>query len=67
MDEKTVQNLRDAGCPDALIDELAGLPCGRARIRRLKEYRRDLLGGIHAEQRKLDCLDYLIHQLSNDA
>lgn len=47
------------GALDALIDELAGLPCGRARIRRLKEYRRDLLGGINAEQRKLDCLDYL--------
>ena len=64
MDEKTAQNLRDAGCPETLIAELADMPCDCARVRRLKAYRRELLDGIHAEQRKLDCLDYLLYQLT---
>ena len=66
MDEKTLQNLRDAGCPEELIGELEELPCGPARVRRLKAYRRELLAGIHAEQRKLDCLDYLIFRLGKE-
>ena len=64
MDEKTLQNLRDAGCPEELIGELEELPCGTARVRQLKAYRRELLAGIHAEQR--NCLDYLIFRLGNE-
>lgn len=63
MDEKTIANLRDAGCCDALIGELLELPSTCARICRLKTYRRDLLERIHAEQRKLETLDYLIYTL----
>ena len=63
MDKKTHENLRDAGCDEALIAELDALPSSCARLCRLKTYRRDLLDGIHAEQRKLECLDYLIYQL----
>ena len=63
MDDKTRENLRDAGCDEALIAELDALPSSCARLCRLKTYRRDLLDGIHAEQRKLECLDYLIYRL----
>ncbi len=63
MDEKTLANLRDAGCDTTFIDELRALPSPCARLCRLKAYRRGLLDGIHAEQKKLDCLDYLIYQL----
>ncbi len=63
MDEKTHMNLRDAGCDEALIAELDALPTACAKLCRLKTYRRDLLDGIHAEQRKLERLDYLIYQL----
>lgn len=66
MDEKTVANLRDAGCCDALIGELSELPSACARICRLKAYRRDLLERIHAEQRKLETLDYLIYTLQQE-
>ena len=66
MDEKTIANLRDAGCCDALIGELSELPSTRARICRLKTYRRDLLDRVHAEQRKLEILDYLIHILQEE-
>ena len=63
MDEKTITNLRDAGCCDAFIDELSGLPSACARICRLKTYRRELLERIHAGQKRLEILDYLIYTL----
>lgn len=67
MDEKAIANLRDAGCCDALIGELSELPSTCARICRLKTYRRDLLERIHAEQRKLETLDYLIYTLQQES
>ena len=66
MDEKTISNLRDAGCCDALIDELSELPSTCARICRLKAYRRNLLDRMHAEQRQLETLDYLIYTLQQE-
>ena len=66
MDETTIANLRDAGCCDELIGELSNLPSTCARICRLKTYRRDLLDRVHAEHRKLEILDYLIHILQEE-
>lgn len=63
MDEKILANLRDAGCCDAFIAEYAAAQSDCARICLLKEHRRELLDGIHAEQRRLECLDYLICRL----
>lgn len=63
MDEKTITNLRDAGCCDAFIDEFSGLPSACARICRLRTYRRELLERVHAEQKRLETLDYLIYTL----
>ena len=66
MDKKTRNNLVDAGCSEHFIAEFDQL-YGNARICRLKEHRRELLDGIHAEQKKLECLDYLIYQLRTKA
>ena len=63
MDEQTRLNLADAGCPAPLIDEFAALDDPAEQMRWLRRYRRDLLVGIHTEQKKLDCLDYLIFSL----
>ena len=63
MDGDIVDNLRDAGCSDELIEQYTSAASGCARICLLKQYRRELLGSIHAEQNKLECLDYLIYQL----
>lgn len=65
MDERTRRNLEDAGCPECLIAEFAEAHGDEQRVRQLRAYRRELLSGIHAEQCKLDCLDYLIYQLDN--
>ena len=66
MDEKAIASLRDAGCCDALIGEVSELPSTCARICRLKTYRRDLLERVHAEQRKLETLDYLIYTMQQE-
>ena len=66
MDERTRRNLADAGCPEALIAEFAELTDPAEQIRWLRRYRRDLLSGIHAEQQKLDCLDFLIFSLRTE-
>lgn len=65
MDERTRHNLIDAGCPELLVCEYERLSDADARKRCLRAYRCELLEGIHAEQRKLDCLDYLIFSLRN--
>mgnify|MGYP006983172238 FL=1 len=66
MDDKAIASLRDAGCCDSLIGELSELPSTCARICRLKTYRRDLLERVHAEQRKLETLDYLIYTMQQE-
>ena len=66
MDAKTRMNLLDAGCGEAFIAEYDAL-CGCARTLRLKEHRRQLLDDIHASQKKLECLDFLIYQLRCEA
>ena len=63
MGSNIVDNLRDAGCSEELIEQYASAASGCARICLLKQYRRELLGNIHSEQKKLECLDYLIYQL----
>ena len=65
--EKTViQNLRDAGCDEKTI--AAYLDCimnGRETesLRLLKKQRSLLWDAVHREERKIDCLDYLMYQM----
>lgn len=59
------QNLLDAGCSEEVIeryfklDEKRDEP-GQEALLRL--HRHSLLEGIHREQAKIDCLDYLLYQ-----
>ena len=65
MGGNIVDNLRDAGCSEELIEQYASAASGCARICLLKQYRRELLGSIHSGQQKLERLDYLIYRLRN--
>lgn len=61
-----IQNLNDAGCAQDVVGHFMALwekSDRDTQLRFLRSQRRVLLDGIHAEQKKLDCLDYLIHQL----
>lgn len=61
-----LQNLKDAGCGPETVREClkrAG-DCDWEGLRRLLSgYRQELLGAVHARQKELDCLDFLLFQI----
>ena len=69
--EAVIRNLTDAGCDSELIERYRALSredgdpadITRRQARLLCEYRKRLLERIHEEQRRLDCLDYLLFHL----
>ena len=68
--EQLHECLMDAGCDKALIKEFEALQSSgqqKDQLRLLGEYRRLLLDRIHAEQKKLDCLDYLVWIVRSNA
>ncbi|MCC8066518.1 MAG: hypothetical protein LIO94_05380 [Clostridiales bacterium] len=61
------ENLRDIGFEEEMISRCVLLQKeGRDRelLVILQTSRMDLLNGIHTEQKKLDCLDYLVNRLN---
>ncbi|MCC8182931.1 MAG: hypothetical protein LIO45_08190 [Clostridiales bacterium] len=67
--QRFYQNLVDIGFEEAMISRCVLLrERGRRRelLRTLQSGRRDLLNHIHAEQQKLDYLDYLVYQLNQE-
>ena len=64
--EVIVQTLRDAGCDECLIQRF--LEMGESatlcdQLKLLSRHRCCLLEHMHAVQREIDCLDYLLWQL----
>lgn len=60
------QNLIDAGCDKEFIERFINLTEAQRTAEMLKmlaEHRRTLLDGIHADERKIYCLDYLADKL----
>ena len=60
------QNLLDAGCDQETVlscmeDLTAGAP-GKM-LPKLAEHRRALLEALHREQKRIDCLDYLVYTI----
>ena len=66
---QVLQCLTDAGCDDSLIERFEAMRRAASRggqLALLNEHRRLLLDRIHAEQKKLDCLDYLLWSIKED-
>lgn len=71
MDDKqihpdVIQNLKDAGCDEATIStyiDCCACQDDHHQMRLLKKHRRYLLDHIHEDQKRIDCLDYLIYQV----
>ncbi len=64
--EALEQNLRDAGCEERCVREfMQDLEQDRmqAGLRLLNQQRRSLLDAMHREQKRIDCLDYLLYQI----
>ncbi len=63
------QNLIDAGCSQEIIQRCMDLVQRKntAEMKRiLATHRRTLLDAVHAEQKKIDCLDYLVYKMDKD-
>ena len=60
------QNLIDAGCGPELVRQCAALVRQNETselMRVLSRHRRSLLDTVHQNEKRIDCLDYLIYQL----
>lgn len=66
--ESVIQNLKDAGCDEEMIKKIVGcIEEGKEneKLKLLSRQRCTLLDKTHEEQKKLDCLDYLIYMMKN--
>lgn len=60
------QNLIDAGCDMEIVQQCMELAQGERTEemkRILTHHRKALLDSVHAEQAKIDCLDYLFYKM----
>ena len=61
-----LENLEDAGCDSNFSERFLVLERSgqyREQLRLLSDHRRLLLNRLHQEERRIDCLDYLVYQL----
>ena len=61
-----VQNLKDAGCTDEMVEKFMALQDSEGeeqQLRLLSVHRKHLLEKLHRYERRIDCLDYLIYQM----
>lgn len=68
-EEALIQNLKDAGCSEELIkqfQEYCRLGKEQEGIRLLGRHRDTLLDAMHREQKRIDCLDYLLYQMKKE-
>ncbi len=64
--EAVIQNLKDAGCAQDIIECcIACMEQGKKTelLKRLEEHRNGLLRKVHEEEKHIDCLDYLVYQI----
>ncbi|HJG81771.1 MAG TPA: hypothetical protein K8V78_01525 [Lacrimispora saccharolytica] len=63
-----LQNLKDAGCTDEMVEKFMALQDSEdeeQQIRLLSGHRKHLLKKLHKDEKRIDCLDYLIYQMQN--
>ena len=61
-----LDNLEDAGCDSELAQRFLVLERSgqyQEQLNLLSSHRRHLLECLHREQRRIDCLDYLVYQI----
>ena len=60
------QNLIDAGCEPETAEQCVALKkAGKHTelLRLLSRHRADLLDAVHENQKRIDCLDFLVYQM----
>ena len=68
-DRALCANLRDAGCGGKMVEKVLALEAEgerEAQLRLLFAHRKLLLKRLHREEKRIDCLDYLVHQMRKE-
>ncbi len=66
LNDKIIQNLKDAGCEKSTIDAFMTSTGDKARLQLLERHRKQLLDNVHKYQKRIDCLDFLIYQMEKN-
>ena len=64
--QPVIRNLKDAGCSRRDIEQFLALDqAGRTQeqLALLALHRQKLLDKVHAEEKRINCLDYLVYQI----
>lgn len=67
--DAVIQNLRDAGCGCQCVEKFLSLgEEGKTgeQLKLLASHRKELLHRVHEEEKRIDCLDYLISQMKKE-
>ena len=65
-----LENLEDAGCGPEVTERFWALESAgqhQEQLKLLSDHRRHLLDCLHREERRIDCLDYLVYQMESAA
>lgn len=68
-EQEIIQNLKDAGCnEDTIKSFMKNFQCGEQHTatKLLQDQRCCLLDDLHQNQRRIDCLDYLLFVLKKE-
>ena len=67
--DSVIQNLEDAGCDLEMVAEFMNLGIAGNRQNQLKlleQHRKRLLEKVHMNEKRIDCLDYLVFQMNKE-
>lgn len=67
--QAVIQNLKDAGCDLETTERFLALEQAgqtREQLKLLSVHRKRLLDKVHEEERRIDCLDYLVYQVKRE-
>ena len=63
--QAVTENLKDAGCDSEMITEFFDKSRKKdEQLRILKRHRQQLLDRVHKEEKRINCLDYLVYQMT---
>ena len=68
-EKSIIRNLRDSGCGEeiikAFVEDFNGEKFSEG-LKLLEAHRRVLLDELHKEQKRIDCLDYLVYKIKKE-
>ena len=67
--QSVIQNLKDAGCDTQCVDQFLTINKKKKtqeQLKLLSAHRQQLLARVHKEEKRIDCLDYLVYQIQKE-